>query len=238
MSISRNPYRLLAHWRVVLLCVGLGLAGSLAANSLSQRMDQVELRTVRIEGRLQYLDAKALEESLSTQFAGRFLDMALSEVMAAVTSHPWIADATVRRVWPDTLVIEVIEQQPVAIYNDTLYLGTTGDLFAPPNLVSQPLPALYGNLNETRQVFSHYRAFTDRLADVSPVAAVARGGDLGWDVLLENGVRLKLGRENLLGRLSRASEVLETLTADEQARVQTLDARYSDGVSIAWRDAP
>jgi cell division protein FtsQ len=135
-------------------------------------------------------------------------------------------------VWPDTLLVEITEQRPVAIYNDTLYLGVSGDLFEPPAPVDEPLPKLYGALSETMQVYSHYGVFADRLSDIAEVDAVSRGVDLGWQITLANGVRLKLGRTDILGRLARARDVLLRLEPDMLANLRVVDARYGNGVAL------
>lgn len=234
MTVRQIANRTLTHWKAVLLILGLGLTGSLAASGLGHLMDQIQIRQVQLQGELKYLDARALEADLTRQFSGRYLDAALGQVISTVESHAWIATASARRVWPDTLVIDIVEQRPVAIYNDTLYLGLSGDLFEPPTPVTEPLPKLYGALSETMQVYSHYGVFADRFADVAKVVSVARGNDLGWDVTLENGIRVRLGRTDTLGRLSRARDVIRHLDATQLARLTEVDARYGNGVALAW----
>lgn len=238
MTVRQMANRTLVHWKALLVVLGLGLTGSLAASGLGHLLDQIEIRHVRLAGDLRYLDATQLESELSMQFAGRYLDTALGEVITTVQAHPWIEEASARRVWPDTLLIEVIEQRPVAIYNDTLYLGQSGDLFQPPVPVTDPLPKLYGALSETMQVYSHYGVFADRLSGLSTVVSVARGQDMGWEVTLDNGVVVRLGRTDVLGRLARARDIMGRLSEEQWMRLVELDARYGNGVALAWRDAP
>lgn len=237
MTVRQMATRTLNHWKAVLLVLGLGLTGSLAASGLGHLMDQIQIRQVQLQGDLRYLDANALAADLTSQFSGRYLDAALAQVISTVEAHPWIAEASARRVWPDTLVIEVVEQRPVAIYNDTLYLGLSGDLFEPPTPVTEPLPKLYGALSETMQVYSHYGVFADRLADVSNVVSVARGNDLGWDLTLQSGVRVRLGRADTLGRLARARDVMRALDPAQLSNLREVDARYGNGVALAWSAA-
>ena len=232
MTVQQIATRTLTHWKVLLLVLGLGLTGSLAASGLGHLFEQIKIRQVVLDGTLNYLDQRALEDQLTRQFSGSYLETVLPQVVSAVEAHPWIADASVRRVWPDTLLVEITEQRPVAIYNDTLYLGVSGDLFEPPAPVDEPLPKLYGALSETMQVYSHYGVFADRLSDIAEVDAVSRGLDLGWQITLANGVRLKLGRTDILGRLARARDVLLRLEPDTLANLRVVDARYGNGVAL------
>ena len=238
MTMKQIANRTLTHWKIVLLLVGLGVTGSIAASGLSHLLKDVQIRQVQLQGELRYLDADQLMRDLSLRFNGNYLDATLGQVISEVESHPWIAAASARRVWPDTLLVEITEQRPVAIYNDTQYLGFSGDLFEPPAPVSEPLPKLYGALSETMQVYSHYGVFSDRLADFSQVASVSRGHDLGWQIELENRIRLQLGRTDILGRLARARDVLTHLDLERLAALEEVDARYDNGVALAWRAQP
>jgi cell division protein FtsQ len=237
MTMKQIANRTLTHWKVLMLLIGLGVTGSIAANGLSHLLQDVQIRQVRLQGDLRYLDAESLTRDLRIRFNGNYLDTTLDQVISEVESHPWIAAAAARRVWPDTLLIELTEQRPVAIYNDTQYLGLSGDLFESPKPVNDPLPRLYGALSETMQVYSHYGVFSDRLSDFSKVISVSRGHDMGWQITLENGINVQLGRDDILGRLSRARDVLNRLDGEKLAKLQEIDARYDNGVALAWRAA-
>jgi cell division protein FtsQ len=54
---------------------------------------------------------------------------------------------------------------------------------------------------------------------------------------LHNGINLQLGRVDILGRLARARDVLNHLDGEKLAKVQEIDARYNNGVALAWRVA-
>ena len=72
----------------------------------------------------------------------------------------------------------------------------------------------------------------------SQVVSVSRGHDLGWQIQLENGIRLQLGRTDILGRLARARDVLTHLDLERLAALEEVDARYDNGVALAWRAQP
>ena len=237
MTMKQIANRTLMHWKVLMLLIGLGVTGSIAASGLSHLLREVHIRQVQLQGDLRYLDAESLTRDLSIRFNGNYLETTLGQVISEVESHPWIAAASARRVWPDTLLIEITEQRPVAIYNDTQYLGLSGDLFEPPKPVNEPLPRLYGALSETMQVYSHYGVFSDRLSDFSKVISVSRGHDMGWQITLENRINVQLGRNDILGRLSRARDVLDRLDGEKLAKLQEIDARYDNGIALAWRAA-
>ncbi len=235
MTVKQIASRTLTHWKVLIVLIGLGVTGSIAASGLSHLLKDIQIRQVQLLGHLRYLDADNLTKDLSIKFNNNYLDTILTEVVSEVESHPWISAASARRIWPDTLLIEIVEQRPVAVYNDTQYLGLSGDLFEPPELVDEPMPRLYGALSETTQVYSHYSVFSDRLADFAKVTAVSRGHDLGWEIELDQGFTLKLGRVDILGRLARARDILIRLDKDRLRKLREVDARYDNGIALAWR---
>ncbi len=237
MTMKQIANRTVTHWKLILLLLGLGVTGSIAASGLSHLLQDVQIRQVQLRGDLRYLDAKTLTRDLSIRFNGNYLETTLARVISEVESHPWIASASARRVWPDTLLVEITEQRPVAIYNDTQYLGVSGDLFEPPTPVNVPLPRLYGALSETMQVYSHYEVFSDHLSNFSKVISVSRGHDMGWQIALHKGINLRLGRVDILGRLARARDVLSRLDGEKLEKLREIDARYENGVALAWRVA-
>ena len=234
MTIRKMISRTFMHWKVLIILIGLGVTGSIAASGLSHLLKDSQIRQVRLLGDLRYLDAENLTKDLSIKFDGSYLNTTLTEVISEVELHPWISSASARRVWPDTLLIEIVEQRPVAIYNDTQYLGLSGDLFEPPVLVDEPLPRLYGALSETMQVYSHYGVFSNRLADFAKVTSVSRGDDLGWKIVLDQGFTLQLGRRDILGRLARARDILIRIDKDLLRHLRKVDARYDNGIALAW----
>ena len=235
MTAKQIASRTLTHWKVLIVLIGLGITGSIAASGLSHLLKDIQIRQVQLLGDLRYLDAENLAKDLRIKFNNNYLDTTLTEVVSEVESYPWISAASARRIWPDTLLIEIVEQRPVAVYNDTQYLGLSGDLFEPPVLVDEPMPRLYGAFSETTQVYSHYSVFSDRLADFAKVTSVSRGHDLGWEIELEQGFTLKLGRVDILGRLARARDILIRLDMDRLRKLREVDARYDNGIALAWR---
>jgi cell division protein FtsQ len=58
-----------------------------------------------------------------------------------------------------------------------------------------------------------------------------------WQVELDDGLRVALGREDLAARLGRFLAVHRKVLVDRAAEVEWVDARYMNGVAVRWRDA-
>jgi cell division protein FtsQ len=57
-----------------------------------------------------------------------------------------------------------------------------------------------------------------------------------WSLGLANGPVIELGTDTTESRLERALKVYQGLQADAQAAVERLDARYTNGVSVRWKE--
>ena len=68
MTMKQIANRTVTHWKLVLLLLGLGVTGSIAASGLSHLLQDVQIRQVQLQGDLRYLDAKALIRDLSVRF--------------------------------------------------------------------------------------------------------------------------------------------------------------------------
>ena len=64
----------------------------------------------------------------------------------AVETLPWVACATVRRVFPDRLIVEVERHKALALYEDGRIVSDRGVLFAanPEEAGESRLPVFYG----------------------------------------------------------------------------------------------
>ena len=54
MTMKQIANRTVTHWRLVLLLLGLGVTGSIAAGGLSHLLQNVQIRQVQLRGDLRY----------------------------------------------------------------------------------------------------------------------------------------------------------------------------------------
>ena len=94
-----------------------------------------------------------------------FFAVDLAEVRSAVAALPWVADASVRRVWPDTLEVRVVEHRPVARWNETDLLSQHGEVFTVSGAGAlQGLPHLAGPDSRLDEVVAAWKDMRGILA--------------------------------------------------------------------------
>ena len=118
---------------------------------LSQR-PMFTLRTVTVDSmyemELKHVNKLTLRESVLGKVKGNFFTTNLEQVRTAFESVPWVRRATVRREWPDQLIVEVEEHEALGTWGeDGRLLSVKGDVFTA-NLAEadeeQDLPELEG----------------------------------------------------------------------------------------------
>ncbi|MBT8212646.1 MAG: FtsQ-type POTRA domain-containing protein [Acidimicrobiia bacterium] len=117
-------------WLVLWGIVGAVLIGALvwAAQSPLLDVDQVEVSGVARSSTLETLAALDVEPGLP------MVAVRSGSIAEAVASDPWVADATVRVVWPNRVEVRVSERVPVAVATvggATWLMSTDGVVLAP-----------------------------------------------------------------------------------------------------------
>ena len=244
---ERRPVReilvtfLLDHFRSIsggLLLVLMSLSVHMGLQWLQDPW-RFPLEVVKIQGDFRYLDKARLQARVEPHLAGGFFGVDVGKVCEVIESMPWVASATVKRVWPDRLGVLVTEQVPVAHWGRDGYLNERGESFVPePIQVAGELPALAGPDGHEVTVLEQYRAMSRALAPTGlRVASVTLDDRRAWRLLTGSGVELDLGRADTRRRLQRFVQAWPTVFVDRLDGLQRVDLRYSNGFSVRWQQA-
>jgi len=130
-----QPHKLLIKAVVVLvLLLGLGFSTKYVYQKLCQG-DFFQITAVKIDGNR--MTSKEQIAALSrVDIHSNLLDINVPQVQSLLESHPWIAKAEVIRDWPNRLLINLKEKNPVALLNretGLFYLDSRGQIIATAN---------------------------------------------------------------------------------------------------------
>lgn len=179
---------------------------------------------------------------LSLGPTGTFMTQDVNIIQQQIERLPWIKQSSVRKQWPDELKIHLVEYAPVARWNDLHMMDNEGVSFSAPSerVGGQKLPLLYGPEGGEAEVLEGYRSMSRMLAENKfTLKAVAMSARHSWQLVLDNDIRLELGRDDRMGRLKRFVELYPVLQQQAQAgkRVSYVDLRYDSGASVGWAPA-
>lgn len=203
------------------------------------------LKAIRIEGTpaapLRYVSASTVRSTALPRITGNFFTANLDSVRGAFEAVPWVRRASVRREWPDKLVVTVEEYKPLGTWGeDGKLISVQGDLFTA-NLAEAEedgtLPEFDGPVGSEKEVVARYADLRNWLAPVKLVPqAVQLSTRYAWSVKLDNGMVVELGREQtretLKARVERLAGIYPQLAARLQNRIETVDMRYPNGLAL------
>ena len=224
---------------VVLALIGSGVWW------VSQR-PMFTLRTVTVESmygmELRHVNKLTLRAGLVGRIKGNFFTTNLEQVRTAFESVPWVRRATVRREWPDQLIVEVEEHEPLGTWGeDGKLLSVKGDVFTA-NLAEadedHALPALEGPDGSEKEVLAR---FAELRAWFAPLRLAPEKLSLSsryaWTVKLDNGTQVALGRETdrftFKARVARLITIYPRLATLLPEGIETIDMRYQNGLALS-----
>jgi len=217
------------------------VAGALAAIAalgmlLAAALDQ-PVRSIVIDGPFQRVTAVEVQQAALGARKVGILSVDLDRLRKSVEALAWVDRARVQRLWPDSIRIEVVEQQAAARWGEDSLLNTRGELFASGvSLVPPELPRLDGPQGTEEQVAQRYLAIQDRLSKLGfQVAALRLDARGAWEFDLSTGETVRLGRRQVDERMDRFVQFGAPVIAGRAAEVRYVDMRYSNGFSIGWR---
>ena len=195
------------------------------------------LRTARIEGDFKYLKRAEIEQAVAGAVQGGFFTVDVESVKDAAESLPWVAKASVRRIWPDSVNISVVEQAPLARWSKASLINPVGEVFVPKsgmeNMVGYPL--LDGPKGSERTVIDMYRMAQKVLRPIEvKIARMELSKRHAWQLLLDSGLSVQLGVDQVRSRLRRFAQVYPALQRRWPGKIEKIDMRYAHGMAVKW----
>ena len=186
-----------------------------------------------ITGRRLLTDQEVLAAAgVTRETALLFLDVA--EARTRLTESPWIAEATVRKLYPGRIEIDITERVPFALWQTDgkiNIISADGTVLAPltdRRFVALPLVVGRGAEKKARG----FLATLDRHPAIrNEVRAAILVGERRWNLKLKNGMDVRLPEQNPevgLATLARLNGERQLLTRD----ITAVDLRLPDRVSV------
>jgi cell division protein FtsQ len=197
------------------------------------------IRAVTFVGTMQRVDADELQR-VAGGIKGSMLRTDLNDVKAAIKQVHWVRNADVRRRFPATLEVSIEEHRPYARWKDAdaedgFLVNTFGEVFEAE--IDAALPIFGGPQGTSAEVLAAYNAFKAQLAAIGQTPlAVGLSARRAWQLRLDTGASLQLGRSEAAERLDRYVKAYAFVPALRVANAK-VDLRYQSGMALMLADA-
>lgn len=227
---------------------------------LAQR-PQFEFRRIEIRGAAGDAPRHVTEESIRAaivgqgggRLAGNFFTMRLGQTRRLFESVPWVAQASVRRVWPDRLIVTLDEHRAIGLWSDGRVLSDRGRLFvanAAEAELDGALASFRGPAAFAEAAALRFGDFAEALAPLALTVTVVEVSDrASWSLAtasarrndpapqLGAGPHIELGRDEPPGRLRERLVAIAAawpmVVAHLDRQPARIDARYANGFAAA-----
>ena len=218
----------------VSMLVIIVLAGVVWVTQLLNDSESFPLRSVRVEGQFNHLTAKELEKAVAPKVGKSFFNVNVEAIKQVTRELPWVADVSVRRMWPDGLRILVTEQKAFARWNKKSLLNEEGEVFTPDaKTIPDGLPQLSGPDGTQFKVLARYMESAELVsAKGLHLKRLSLNARHAWTAELDNGMTLLLGRKHSQRRLARFVHIYKTVFAGSMNNMKRIDLRYSNGFAV------
>lgn len=201
-----------------------------------------------VGGSPQHSSALALQSNVVPKLNGNLFTLDLDEARKAFEQMPWVRNAALSRVFPNTLQVQIEEHVPVALWDDdsanTSMVNSFGEVFEANRgeVEHQNLPRLSGPREQSGQVLAMHRQleplFAQHQIGLQALYLNVRGN---WQAVLGNNGLIELGSGNPQEVAARLQRFLLSLPAilrplqKSAASLEYADLRYGNGYAIRMK---
>ena len=198
------------------------------------------VRQILVSGKLDSRYREAVRDTVAERIDGGLLALDLRSLRAELEQLPWIYRATLRREYPGTLKIHVIEQLPIARWGETAFLNHEARVVEVADEQRwQSLPLIRGPEGSRVRLMNRYQRLLDLLRPLELSLSSLEEDAFGQlTAQLDNGLLLRLGSRDFASRIERFLMLWRRELRDEGARVVSVDMRYAGGAAVAFGNEP
>ena len=237
------------------VCVLIGLISSgwwLTKMLVDQEHSPVN--SIIISGEMPYTQREDVLSVMSDIDLRNFFQVNVNDIQRQVSTLPWVYSVAVRKQWPNEVKIYVVDQTPVALWNGDFLLNQFGKAFqADKKQLKVMLPEFFGPEGTELLALENFINLNDLLEYRNlAIDELVLSERFSWQLTLNDGVMLNLGREERVKRVQRFMDVyplIKTHLKQQEKQqnkrkkqlkqaVDYIDLRYDTGLAVGWKQAP
>jgi cell division protein FtsQ len=202
---------------------------------------------ITVQGDVAHNSVVTLRANVTPRLVGNFFTVNLAAAREAFETVPWVRRATVRREFPNRLRVLLQEHRAVALWgpeSEPRLVNNYGEVFEAnvDDVEQDDLPRLAGPEGQSALVLATYAAvkplFEPLDLAVKRLVLTPRGN---WELELDNGANVELGRGSAEELAGRTQPFVQTLTqvASRYGRTPealvSADLRHENGYAVRLR---
>tara|TARA_B100000029_G_scaffold452670_2_gene478020 strand:- start:1686 stop:2450 length:765 start_codon:yes stop_codon:yes gene_type:complete len=205
------------------------------------------IQEIQLEGTQYRVDPRLVERTAWRSIDGNFFSVNLDVIEQELRKIPGVYRIAIRRVWPGTLHISIVESEGMAKWLPSdANKPSSGEqwLNLPPGRVVSSTPKLSGPSIKRSIIMDAYLQGMDKLWSLDlEISAVdlSRSGD--WTFKIQSArfeqfeFTLIVGRHEPLAKLADFADAYQADLWQRSSSIESIDLRYPSGFAVRWNSA-
>ena len=252
LLVFRNSEQMIGFlFFIIIICIS-----AWAINCVKNWMedpDQMVLSQLTLSGEYTYTTEDDLRQAiLGLGLPNTYIGQDVDDIQQEIMRYPWVKQASIRKQWPDRLIVYIEEYKPAFYWNDLYLLDNAGNVFSVPldRLGELQLPRIYGPEGKAKTILETYfklEEISRKLANnkfASEIKAAIADERNAWQLLIKQctadlcsesqDIKLIVGNEKIEQRYQQFiklfPEIQSRMPADE--KITAADLRYENGIAV------
>ena len=201
---------------------------------------------VSVMGDLKNVKQATIKNMLLKDLQQGFFNIDLNTYAQEMEAINWVAQATLRRVWPSKLEILIREHQAVAVWDDKTLISTNGILFKVDSIESfKHLAWVKGNEIDAKELLLTYSELDLLISEFNlHVVELKRVKSGEMNVTFNSKLHSIFSLQEKETQFKRFVSLLESgyikvkneKNVMNDKELKSIDMRYSNGFSVVWQE--
>ncbi len=227
-------------WKIMFTLVFVGALGYgvMSTPKVVETISNQRVEQVLIEGKVNYISEQEVLAAVNSFISESLLLVDMQEIKKVLETMPWIRSVTIRREWPDTLVLNIVEEKAIARWGEKRLLNQDGEIIAPDNIIGlESLAILSGPQGTERKVMEQYQLFSQLLYQRGlKIAELDLNERAAWKLTLANGVDINIGKSQLMEKMRRLVDFAKDSLIEQMDEIESIDLRYTSGIAVKTKE--
>ncbi len=189
------------------------------------------IKEVLVKGEYQHIDDDQINLIANEYLSGNFFTINLRNTQQAFKKLPWVRDVSIRRKWPDKLIIAIEEHNVIGRWGNLGLINDRGEIFNA--AYQEELPVFYGKESLAKDITKKYYEINEILGkELMQIGTITLSNRLSWELTTDNQLKIILGRKKIIGKLDSFINHYQEVLYKMKNRIEYVDLRYKDGFSV------
>lgn len=197
----------------------------------------LSIQRVDWQSEFRYLDRGELQALIEPHVQTNLYLLDEVALETTLENHPWIRAVSLRKAWPNELLLNVEEQLPIAFWGDNQLLNQFGEIFTAelPEKLGE-FPMIHSPKKNGREMAERFISMSRSMSGLGLKIAELTEDDTGaWHMQLGDGQDVKIGRKEQEKRIERFRVGYARELRSRFGDVRSIDLRYTNGFAIEWK---